>query len=197
MAAGILDELRPVNYKAAGTLQRGLESLTRGEFDGLLDAMIRAGLVEIENAEYEKDGQVLRFRKVRSTEAGLEFHAAERASLLVADGLADEFRAGSTGKARAKKKTSAVSKPAKTADASIPAPLGPRDQELAARLREWRSAEAKRLRVPAFMVMHERTLRAIAQAQPETPRQLLHVKGMGETKVEKFGEAILEICRDR
>ena len=47
------------------------------------------------------------------------------------------------------------------------------------------------------MVMHERTLRAIAQAQPETPRQLLHVKGMGETKVEKFGEAILEICRDR
>ena len=144
MAAGILDELRPVNYKAAGTLQRGLESLTRGEFDGLLDAMIRAGLVEIENAEYEKDGQVLRFRKVRSTEAGLEFHAAERASLLVADGLADEFRAGSTGKARAKKKTSAVSKPAKTADASIPAPLGPRDQELAARLREWRSAEAKR-----------------------------------------------------
>jgi RecQ family ATP-dependent DNA helicase len=202
MAKGILDELRPVNYKAAGTLQRGLESLTRGEFDGLLDAMIRAGLVEIENAEFEKDGQVLRYRKVMATEAGREFHAAERAGLLVAAGLAEEYRAGSTGTARAKKKTSAVSKPAKTADelaktadASIPAPMSRQDEELAARLREWRSAEAKRLKVPAFVVMHDRTLGAIAQARPETPRQLLLVKGMGETKVEKFGGAILEICR--
>jgi hypothetical protein len=33
------------------------------QFDGLLDAMVRAGLIEIEEAEYEKDGEVRRFAK--------------------------------------------------------------------------------------------------------------------------------------
>ena len=37
--------------------------------------MVRAGLIEIEDAEYEKDGEVRRFRKVRLTEAGLEVRA--------------------------------------------------------------------------------------------------------------------------
>ena len=46
--------------------------MSRNEFDGLLDAMVRAGLIEIEEAEFEKDGEVIRFRKVRLTERGLE-----------------------------------------------------------------------------------------------------------------------------
>ena len=71
----IVDELRAVDYKATGTLQRNLDwrdRMSRNEFDGLLDAMVRAGLIEIEEAEFEKDGEVIRFRKVRLTEAGLE-----------------------------------------------------------------------------------------------------------------------------
>ncbi len=73
MAQGIVEELREVSYKAAGTLQRSLDParrMNRNEFDGLLGAMVRAGLIEIEEAEYEKDGEVRRFRKVRLTEAG-------------------------------------------------------------------------------------------------------------------------------
>jgi hypothetical protein len=31
--------------------------LSRDEFEGLLDAMVRAGLIEIEEAEFEKDGE--------------------------------------------------------------------------------------------------------------------------------------------
>ena len=50
--------------------------MSRDEFDALLDAMVRAGLIEIEDAEYEKDGEVRRFRKVRLTEAGLEVRAS-------------------------------------------------------------------------------------------------------------------------
>jgi ATP-dependent DNA helicase RecQ len=63
-----------------------------------------------------------------------------------------------------------------------------------ARLKEWRAAEAKRLRVPAFVVLHDRTLAAVAQARPENARQLLEIDGIGPAKVERFGEAILNVC---
>jgi len=67
-------------------------------------------------------------------------------------------------------------------------------EALAARLKEWRAAEAKRLGIPAFMVLHDRTLTAIAQARPANPRQLLEISGMGPMKATRFGEAILELC---
>ena len=67
LAQRIVEELWGVAYKAAGTLQRSLDPggrLSRNEFDGLLGAMVQAGLIEIEEAEYEKDGEVRRYRKV-------------------------------------------------------------------------------------------------------------------------------------
>jgi RecQ family ATP-dependent DNA helicase len=194
IAADILKELRAVSYKAAGTLQRALDSgehMSRNEFSALLDAMARVGLVEIEDAEYEKDGEVKRFRKVRSTEAGEHFHAAESAELLIADGVADEFEATDTRSNRTRKIASA-SKPTKTAKAETPEPMNAEDETLAAQLREWRTAESKRLGVPPFLILHDQTLNSIAKAKPRTPRQLLAVKGMGEVKLEKFGEAILK-----
>ena len=85
-----MDELRAVDYKAAGTLQRGLDpsgTISRDEFDGLLEAMVRAALISIEDAEYEKDGEVRRFRKVRLTEAALGPRGNAR-------GVADQRRSG-------------------------------------------------------------------------------------------------------
>jgi hypothetical protein len=61
LVQAIVDELRTVDYKATGTLQRNLDPagrMSRNEFDALLDAMVRAGLIEIEEAEFEKDGEV-------------------------------------------------------------------------------------------------------------------------------------------
>jgi superfamily II DNA helicase RecQ len=68
-------------------------------------------------------------------------------------------------------------------------------EALAARLKEWRTGEAKRLRVPAYCVLHDRTLTAVALVRPKNPRELLEIDGIGPTKVEKFGEAILGMCR--
>jgi superfamily II DNA helicase RecQ len=46
------------------------------------------------------------------------------------------------------------------------------------------------------MVMHEKTLTALASTRPQNPRQLLEVDGMGPAKVEKFGDSILGLCKD-
>ena len=71
-----------------------LGRLSRNEFDGLLDAMVRAGLIEIEEAEFEKDGEVIRFRKVRLTEAGLEVRPATPLELLISDGIVEGLAGG-------------------------------------------------------------------------------------------------------
>jgi RecQ family ATP-dependent DNA helicase len=206
LAQAIADELRGVDYRAAGTLQRNLEPvgrLSRNDFDGLLDAMARAGLIEIQEAEFEKDGEVKRFRKVLLTAAGLELRAGTPLNLLIGDGIAEEFGGLATKSGRAEKapaknhsarKLSAKTSSAGAAGASAPAPLTAMQEALAARLKAWRTAEAKKLGVPAFVVLHDRTLTALAAAQPKNPRELLEIDGMGPAKADKFGEAILGLC---
>jgi superfamily II DNA helicase RecQ len=196
MVQGIVEELRAADYKATGTLQRcvsGLDRLSRDEFEGLLDAMVRAGLVEIEEAEFEKDGEVIRFRKVRLTEVGLEVRVTTPLALLISDGIVDAFDGRAAARGKAKKGKTASGKSAKKVEAAAVA-LSAEGEALAARLREWRAAEAKRLRVPAYVVMHDRTLTALATVRPANPRELLEIDGMGPAKMEKFGEAILGLC---
>ena len=204
LAQAIADDLRGVDYKAAGTLQRGLElvgRMSRSEYDGLLAAMVQAGLIEMEDAEYEKDGEVRRFRKVRLTEAGRKMRPGTAVELLISDGLVEEFGGRSAPPARVRKPKAAKTEAPKPgvqkaveSRAAVPAPMTSEDEAVAARLKSWRNAEAKRLGVPAYVVMHDRTLNALAQARPRNPNQLLAVDGMGPAKVERFGSAILEIC---
>lgn len=190
-ALHIADDLRAVEYKAAGTLQRSIDAsgrLSRGEFDALLDSMTRAGWLAIEDAEYEKDGEVRRYRKISLTERGLDVREDNCAQLLLADGITTQSPAGGAS-VRAP-----VTKKRGVKESDEPPAATPQGEALAARLQTWRAEEAKRLRVPAFVVMHDRTLRAVAYARPRTPNQLMAVNGMGPAKVERFGEALLKLC---
>ncbi len=194
IAQRIVDELRPVEYKASGTLQRNLDlvgRISRDEYEALLDALARAGLITLEEAEYEKDGEVRRFRKVRLTPAGLEVRPATPLALLIAHGVVEEFGARG-GLPVPVKRTRAVA--GKKNAEVVPSKLTGEQEVLAARLKEWRSAEARRLGVPAYVVFHDRTLMALAAARPANVRQLLEIDGVGPAKVEKFGEAILSLC---
>ncbi|MGA2350168.1 MAG: ATP-dependent DNA helicase RecQ [Terracidiphilus sp.] len=203
LVQAIANELRTVDSKATGTLQRNLDQagrMSRNEFDRLLDAMVRAGLIEIEDAEFEKDKEVIRYRKARLTQAGLEMRANSPIELLISDGVVEGFGGGAPAPARAKKAKPAakVASPQASRMPAIlvaePARLSAKSEALATRLKEWRAAEAKRLRVPVFAVLHDRTLTAIAHSCPANPRQLLEITGMGPMKVERFGEAILALC---
>jgi ATP-dependent DNA helicase RecQ len=190
----IIDEVRPLAYKAAGALQRSVDPLgrmSRDAFEGVLDAMRRNGWIGIEDAEYEKDGEVRRYRKISLTEAGLEPRIALQ-ELLISDGIAAEFAPGDAGPKR--KKTKATSARGKAQANETPIVMTAGDEVLASRLKEWRALEAKRLGVPAFVILHDSTLRAVALARPRTPNQLLAVNGMGPAKLEKFGDALVKLC---
>ena len=62
-----------------------------------------------------------------------------------------------------------------------------------AALREWRAGIARDEGMPAYVIAHDSTLAAIAESRPATLAALRRVKGMGPTKLEKYGDGILEV----
>ena len=71
--------------------------------------------------------------------------------------------------------------------------LSPEQEAVFERLRAWRGATAKEQSVPAYVVFHDATLRAIAVAAPSTLPELAGISGVGESKLAKYGESILEL----
>jgi ATP-dependent DNA helicase RecQ len=60
-------------------------------------------------------------------------------------------------------------------------------------LREWRLTTAREHGVPAYVVFHDATLEAIAAAQPRSLDDLRGITGIGATKLERYGRALLTI----
>ncbi len=67
------------------------------------------------------------------------------------------------------------------------------DRALFAKLKEWRLQTARGADVPAYVVFNDATLEAIATERPTTRVGLLGVAGIGEVKLERYGEAVLAL----
>nr|WP_225956810.1 DNA helicase RecQ [Amycolatopsis lexingtonensis] len=61
------------------------------------------------------------------------------------------------------------------------------------RLRAWRASVAKEQGVPAYVIFHDATLRQIATRKPSSLADLGTVSGVGENKLAKYGEGVLEV----
>jgi ATP-dependent DNA helicase RecQ len=71
--------------------------------------------------------------------------------------------------------------------------LSPEQAAVFEELRAWRGATAKEQGVPAYVVFHDATLRAIAAAAPSSLDELAGISGVGESKLAKYGDGILEV----
>jgi ATP-dependent DNA helicase RecQ len=71
--------------------------------------------------------------------------------------------------------------------------LSPEQEAVFEELRAWRGATAKEQGVPAYVVFHDATLRAIAVAAPSSLAELAAISGVGESKLAKYGDGILEV----
>lgn len=67
------------------------------------------------------------------------------------------------------------------------------DEAVFDELRQWRLAESTTAAVPAFVVFTDATLMAIAEAAPQDLDALAALPGVGPAKLERYGEAVLEI----
>jgi ATP-dependent DNA helicase RecQ len=80
----------------------------------------------------------------------------------------------------------------KAPPADLPAEAAP----VFERLRAWRGATAKEQGVPAYVIFHDATLRAIATLRPASLAALGTVNGVGEAKLAKYGQGVLEAVGD-
>jgi ATP-dependent DNA helicase RecQ len=81
---------------------------------------------------------------------------------------------------------------AKAASAAAAAELSPAAAAVFEQLRAWRGAMAKEQGVPAYVIFHDATLRQIAAEAPATLAGLATVSGVGETKLARYGQQILD-----
>ncbi|MGH3813102.1 MAG: RecQ family ATP-dependent DNA helicase [Pseudonocardiaceae bacterium] len=87
-----------------------------------------------------------------------------------------------------------AAKPEKAAKArrGAPADLPEAAIPVFEQLRAWRAATAKEQGVPAYVIFHDATLRQIAAESPATLPELGTVSGVGEHKLAKYGQQVLD-----
>jgi DNA helicase-2/ATP-dependent DNA helicase PcrA len=69
------------------------------------------------------------------------------------------------------------------------------DDPLMAALRDWRLERARAEQVPAYVVAHDATLEAISEARPTSIPALRRVKGMGQARIDRYGDEIIAVVQ--
>jgi ATP-dependent DNA helicase RecQ len=73
------------------------------------------------------------------------------------------------------------------------ADLGPENQALFDKLRARRKQLAQENDVPPFVIFHDATLIQMSASKPKTTDEMLDISGVGQTKLERYGEAFLDV----
>jgi RecQ family ATP-dependent DNA helicase len=76
-------------------------------------------------------------------------------------------------------------------------PAAKPDIEVEEALRAWRLSEARRMRIPPFLIFSDRAISGLVKLRPTTPGEMLSVSGIGLRIAEKYGHEILRILQAR
>ncbi|MFC9972098.1 DNA helicase RecQ [Spirillospora sp. NPDC127200] len=143
-----------------------LTALNDGQWRGVVRQLLAQGLLAVES----------NYGSLVLTDASAEVLRGERKVMM----RRDPERAAAPKAARAARE--------RKAPVDMPAEAAP----LFERLRSWRGATAKEQGVPAYVIFHDATLREIATARPASLAELGSISGIGENKLAKYGEQVLE-----
>ena len=67
------------------------------------------------------------------------------------------------------------------------------DQALYENLKAARQKMAKTGRVPAYVIFHDKTLVELAKTRPQSLEEMMEINGVGESKLKKFGQTLLDV----
>jgi ATP-dependent DNA helicase RecQ len=70
---------------------------------------------------------------------------------------------------------------------------GPAAPGLFEALRAWRAAEAKAQGIPPYVIFHDSVLRDIAAVRPASVEELGQIRGVGASKMQRYGVAVLRV----
>ena len=135
----------------------------------LLDSLIRAGCIAVSTGTYPT---------LTLTELG-------RAVMLRQQTIPIAMPEQTQPKKRAEKKTAQI-------EAVVDY-----DREIFEALKKWRREKAGTLGVPAYLVFPDKTLQELAHVLPESPADLLNIRGIGPAKAQRFGDEALAVIAQR
>jgi DNA topoisomerase-3 len=194
----ILDRLSISRGMAKGTLFRDTfeNVLKRNEFEALLDALCRAGLLQITDDSFVKDGKQITYQRLHLTPTGVRVSKnIDELETLISVSITSERKRGLR-----KAKASGISrKSSRTrADKSVAAELAmethiPQQSLLIDNLKAWRLGKARKLKIPAFRILTDRVLLAIVEKNPKDQEELVMVHGVGPALIKKYGGEIIAV----
>ena len=206
----VIAALRSGGMRATGKLHNELypngatATMTRDAFEQVLGGMARAGLVRLTDAVFTKDGKTIPYRKVSLTREGQALSDTTPIDFVMKE---TSSATPSTGKRRKKTTASKRKQPGpgartersveRSAKQSTKQSEEAPDSRIEQALRSWRLEEARRRGIPAFRILTDRVLRAIAVSRPATSAALLAIPGIGMSTVEKYGAPIQGILNER
>ncbi len=163
--------------------RRGVDRRTS---ETLLGALERAGIVASRTDQFTTpEGKTISYRRVELTDS----HAVRDTSWLETVQLDEGLPEAAGAKKKKKRATSSSGrKPTRESRADLAERA---DAGLVDELKAWRLAKARAEKVPAYVVLDDRTLYALAAALPRDRDSLLAVPGMGPRRVEKYGDDLL------
>jgi ATP-dependent DNA helicase RecQ len=77
-----------------------------------------------------------------------------------------------------------------------PGEASPQSEALFARLKELRTALAREAAVPAYVIFSDASLHDMCRRRPTTAERFLEVSGVGQIKLERYGEAFMAVIRE-
>lgn len=69
------------------------------------------------------------------------------------------------------------------------------DEIIFQKLRTWRAQMANKQKLPAYIILHDKSLKHIAATTPQNEQELLAIDGIGQQKLDKYGSEILDILQ--
>jgi ATP-dependent DNA helicase RecQ len=173
---------------------RNTPAADRKIFDTLLDALVRAGLITLNQDQWTNpEGKLITFKKASLTHEGRTLTGPLPPDLLIKDAqpstISKTKGSRSTTSARPSKASLKAEREQTTAAYS------PEQKSLEANLRAWRKSEAAKAGKPAFMVFSDAVLNSIVLARPTTIPALLEVSGVGPRIADTHGASIITTCR--
>jgi ATP-dependent DNA helicase RecQ len=193
IALGLLDAARRLRWSVgrrtlvkllAGSTAKGMDRraytsspyygrlgfMAQDDIDGLYKQLIAAGYLKVVGAEYPV----------------VELTATGRRALAHREAIPLDVPASARGPS-----------PQSRTEASLPRePLDETAVDLLGALKAWRTEQARTQEVPPYVVFNDRTLDALARARPQDEDALLDVKGIGPSKLERYGPALLALIAE-
>jgi DNA topoisomerase-3 len=196
VASRIVAALAKRDGATVGKLHRELfpaGDVDRRTVEHVLGGLVRARTVSLVDDSFEKEGTVVAFQRVYlAVEGGDAARSGEALAfrMPMAGSSSTSLRERKRERGKGRRTPDTSRRPAK----GQPSAKSPASADaLFQALRAWRLAEAKRTGLPAFRILTDRTLLAIAAETPGDENALLRVHGIGPALAKRYGSAVLGI----